>query len=283
MHCGTACERRLGFTLIEVLVVISVIALLAALLLTALAGAKERAQQAGCLSNLRQIGIAGLLYLQESRNAFPVNQPQLPNYDPDAPVDWCHALTNYGATVALMVCPSTRVSPATDVQAGGAADLTWVVGGPFEFPYVPAMYGSYGQNGWMTDFITGAPSALGGDAFGAPRYPAFLFKGLSALQKPATTPLFFDQNYITCTPLESDPPANDLYTGQSSPSTSYARVGMGCCTMLRHGGPTAHRSVPYSSGPLPPGGINMGLADGHVEYSTLTNLWTYTWHLNWAR
>jgi len=30
-----------------------------------------------------------------------------------------------------------------------------------------------------------------------------------------------------------------------------------------------------------PGGINMGLSDGHAEYSKLPNLWNYYWHLNW--
>jgi prepilin-type processing-associated H-X9-DG protein len=81
-------------------------------------------------------------------------------------------------------------------------------------------------------------------------------------------------------PLEGDPPANDLYFGQAA--YTYTRDGMGCCTLLRHGGRTAGSSAPYTLGqPLPSGGINMGLADGHVEYSKLPHLWTYYWHQNW--
>lgn len=61
-----------AFTLIELLVVIAIIAILAALLLPVLAKAKERANRAGCVSNLRQWGLAQNLYLGDSAGAFPM-------------------------------------------------------------------------------------------------------------------------------------------------------------------------------------------------------------------
>lgn len=66
-----ACAMRGGFTLIELLVVIAIIAILASLLLPTLARAREKSRRAKCMSNLRQIGIAYLMYANDCSDSYP--------------------------------------------------------------------------------------------------------------------------------------------------------------------------------------------------------------------
>lgn len=67
---------RKGFTLIELLVVIAIIAILAAILFPVFAKAREKARQSSCLSNLKQIGLATLQYVQDYDEVLPAHQRQ---------------------------------------------------------------------------------------------------------------------------------------------------------------------------------------------------------------
>jgi prepilin-type N-terminal cleavage/methylation domain-containing protein/prepilin-type processing-associated H-X9-DG protein len=63
--------RRRGFTLIELLVVIGIIAILAAILFPVFAQARSKARQAGCLSNMKQLGLAWVMYAQDYDETSP--------------------------------------------------------------------------------------------------------------------------------------------------------------------------------------------------------------------
>lgn len=106
VKCGARpnCASRSGFTLIEILVVIAIVGLLAALLFPAFNRARNSSRRAACASNLHQIGLAVQMYAQDMRNQFP-----------PAPYDglpsekyWCWATRIYPYTrsTAVFKCPS---------------------------------------------------------------------------------------------------------------------------------------------------------------------------------
>jgi prepilin-type N-terminal cleavage/methylation domain-containing protein/prepilin-type processing-associated H-X9-DG protein len=115
-----------GFTLIELLVVIALIALLAAILFPVFARAREAGRKATCLSNLRQIGMAFAMYVEDNDGCYPnAGDPYLwmgrrwrwplasyLNYsnqrDPAAPENPLHSV---GKARNILICPSDSTAP----------------------------------------------------------------------------------------------------------------------------------------------------------------------------
>jgi prepilin-type N-terminal cleavage/methylation domain-containing protein/prepilin-type processing-associated H-X9-DG protein len=71
---------RRAFTLIELLVVIAIVAILAAILFPVFAKAREAARQSSCASNLRQLGTALMMYVQDNEGGFPLHYTSPPSY-----------------------------------------------------------------------------------------------------------------------------------------------------------------------------------------------------------
>ncbi|MBC7287115.1 MAG: DUF1559 domain-containing protein [Armatimonadetes bacterium] len=103
-----------GFTLIELLVVIAIIAILAAILFPVFARAREKARQASCQSNLKQLALGTLMYVQDYDEKFPLwHRMQPANQWPLAPAA---AVFPYVKNTQLYECPST--SPSYDQTSG---------------------------------------------------------------------------------------------------------------------------------------------------------------------
>lgn len=93
--------KNKGFTLIELLVVIAIIAILAAILFPVFAKAREKARQASCISNEKQLGLALMQYTQDYDELFPARQ-----YNNDAAQSWRAVVYPYIKATGVYMCPS---------------------------------------------------------------------------------------------------------------------------------------------------------------------------------
>ncbi len=101
-------SRRRGFTLIELLVVIAIIALLAAILFPVFAQAREKARQATCASNMKQIGLALMQYSQDYDECIApaVVGTGKSASDGGSNYNWMDAIFPYAKSAGVYVCPS---------------------------------------------------------------------------------------------------------------------------------------------------------------------------------
>lgn len=100
---------RPAFTLIELLVVIAIVAILAGILFPVFAQAREKARQASCASNLRNLGAAMLMYAQDSDEQLPLAAYATAGFDF---VTWHELAEPYVRNRQIWLCPSSLVAKA---------------------------------------------------------------------------------------------------------------------------------------------------------------------------
>jgi len=224
-----------GFTLIELLVVVAIISILASILFPVFARARENARRASCMSNLKQIGLGMMMYVQDNDERYPKyswnNGNQIadadhggswyPNPSSTYAKDWYwqNAIYPYVKSIQVFICPS---SPSVDATYGAPAGHY----GPYQR--------HYGAN---TDVFVYSGSAA---------------VNMSAMAAPANTYALMDSSFYTIA---------YNYADDAPTSANYYLPGL--CTFY----PPASGTYP---GDCENGrhfdGDNVAFADGHVKW-----------------
>ena len=302
---STPKRQRLGFTLVELLVVIGIIALLISILLPALGKARKSAATAVCLSNLHQLNLSLSLYQLDNHGLNPPDynsggiwmatlakyeQHFINPYDPGAsnasafpipPISFGQQVRSVQYMPKVFFCPEApsmnAVPAASNLNAaanGGSWGGTTIPWGPGTYSNMYYLSGSYGFNGWLYNVMDSdllgtipAPVALSNImTYGVTDANDFFFNPHYSAQA-ANAPTFFDSSWVDSWPV------NFIFNGgsptiDSPPATSQQVIAGGQFNANFMG-----RVCMARHGRA----VNVAFLDGHCATVGLADLWKLQW------
>ena len=226
-------SHKSGFTLIELLVVIAIIAILASILFPVFARARENARRSSCSSNLKQLGLATIQYVQDYDEKYPPIQDLARTETPPDGIFWSgtagwywpQILHPYHKSIDVFRCPS--IAPFGET--------------PGLVPR-PPIFAQYGGNANI--LTTSAPGLSS-----------------SVIRAAANTYLLIEFGYYTADPAATKVPGTGGNNTQYLPGINEA--GVSCSPV------SAATNRPYMRDCLTGrhfGGVNVAYADGHVKW-----------------
>jgi prepilin-type N-terminal cleavage/methylation domain-containing protein/prepilin-type processing-associated H-X9-DG protein len=225
-----------GFTLIELLVVIAIIAILAAILFPVFARARENARRASCMSNLKQIGLGMMMYMQDYDGNFPARYYLSGSATPGG---------GSGTMIGSIVPPTTSYASAKWILEPYTKSIQLAVC-PSWTGDVPTQGGGYAYN-----LIAGIPSAYGG--------PLVLSE--AQVEEPSLMIAFVDGSWY-----------RDAYPVETSTGSANGNWKVDFCKDINNGGAAktctnAAWGAEINTYGRHLDGVNASYMDGHVKWN----------------